>query len=481
MTEQQQGFKQSLGLTDATMIVAGSMIGSGIFIVSSDITRYTGSAGWLVAVWLITGFMTISAAVSYGELSGMYPKAGGQYVYLKEAFNPLAGFLYGWSFFAVIQTATIAAVGVAFSRFTAYLIPSVGESNILLDLGFLRISAAQVLAIVMILFLTWTNSKGIQGGKIIQTTFTTAKLLSLFGLIILGFLLTKQSFWSENWETGLNAMKLEQDASGGFIKDGQWTEIGGAALIGAIAAAMVGSIFSSDAWNNVTFIAGEIKNPKRNIGLALFLGTLIVSIIYVSANLMYLHVLPLKGADSIAFPEGERVAVAASNQIFGTAGSVIIAVMIMISTFGCNNGLILAGARVYYTMAKDGLFFKKTGELNKNAVPEYAMWAQSIVACLLCLSGKYGDLLDMVAFVVVLFYALTILGIFVLRKKRPDIERPYKAFGYPVLPAIYIVLALTFCYFLITMKPKYASIGLGIMLLGIPLYYIAVARKKQTS
>ncbi|HEX6849507.1 MAG TPA: amino acid permease, partial [Chitinophagaceae bacterium] len=434
---EQTSFKQSLGLTDATMIVAGSMIGSGIFIVSSDITRYTGSAGWLIAVWAITGFMTISAAVSYGELSGMYPKAGGQYVYLKEAFNPLAGFLYGWSFFAVIQTATIAAVGVAFSRFTAFLIPSVGENNILLDLGFLRISAAQVLAIVMILFLTWTNSKGIQGGKIIQTTFTTAKLLSLFGLIILGFLLTKQSFWSENWETGFNAMKLEQNASGGFIEDGQWQGIGGAALIGAIAAAMVGSIFSSDAWNNVTFIAGEIKNPKRNIGLALFLGTLIVSIIYISANLMYLHVLPLRGADSIAFPEGERVAVAASNQIFGTAGSVIIAVMIMISTFGCNNGLILAGARVYYTMAKDGLFFKKTGELNKNAVPEYAMWAQSIVACLLCLSGKYGDLLDMVAFVVVFFYALTILGIFVLRKKRPDLERPYKAFGYPVLPAIY--------------------------------------------
>lgn len=475
MAEQQGGFKQSLGLTDATMIVAGSMIGSGIFIVSSDITRYVGSAGWLVAVWAITGFMTITAAVSYGELSGMYPKAGGQYVYLKEAFNPLAGFLYGWSFFAVIQTATIAAVGVAFSRFTAYLIPEVGEDNILLNLGSLHISAAQVLAIAMILFLTWTNSKGIKGGKIIQTTFTTAKLLSLFGLIILGFLLAKHSFWSENWETGFNAVKLDQDANGGFIKDGNWTSIGGTALLGAIAAAMVGSIFSSDAWNNVTFIAGEIKNPKKNIGLALFFGTLIVTVIYVSANLMYLHVLPLNG---IAFPEGERVAVAASNQIFGEAGAIIIAVMIMVSTFGCNNGLILAGGRVYYTMANDGLFFKKTGELNKNSVPEYAMWAQSIVACILCLSGKYGDLLDMVAFVVVLFYALTILGIFILRKKRPDIERPYKAFGYPVLPAIYIVMALTFCYFLITMKPTYAGIGLGIVLVGIPLYYLAVSRKK---
>jgi basic amino acid/polyamine antiporter, APA family len=478
MADQQTSFKQSLGLMDATMIVAGSMIGSGIFIVSSDITRYVGSAGWLVAVWAITGFMTITAAVSYGELSGMYPKAGGQYVYLKEAFNPLAGFLYGWSFFAVIQTATIAAVGVAFSRFTAYLIPAVGENNILLEIGSFHISAAQVLAIVLILFLTWTNSKGIQGGKIIQTTFTSAKLISLFGLIILGFLLAKHSFWSENWETGFNALKLEQDAAGGFIKDGSWSSIGGPALMGAIAAAMVGSIFSSDAWNNVTFIAGEIKNPKKNIGLALFFGTLIVTVIYVSANLMYLHVLPLTGAHSIAYPEGDRVAVAASNQIFGEAGAMIIAVMIMISTFGCNNGLILAGGRVYYTMANDGLFFKKTAELNKNAVPEYAMWAQAIVACLLCLSGKYGDLLDMVSFVVVLFYALTILGIFILRKKRPDIERPYKAFGYPVLPAVYIVMALAFCYFLITMKPKYAGIGLGIVLLGIPLYYLAVSRKK---
>jgi APA family basic amino acid/polyamine antiporter len=245
---------------------------------------------------------------------------------------------------------------------------------------------------------------------------------------------------------------------------------------------MSGSIFSSDAWNNVTFIAGEIKNPKRNIGLALFFGTLIVTIIYVSANLMYLHVLPLRNpSGGIAFPEGERVAVAAANKIFTTAGSVVIAVMIMISTFGCNNGLILAGGRVYYTMARDGLFFKKTGELNKNAVPEYAMWAQAIVASLLCLSGKYNDLLDMVAFVVVLFYALTILGIFILRKKRPDIERPYKAFGYPILPAIYIGLALTFCYFLITSKPKYAGLGLGIMLLGIPIYYIALARKKAVN
>lgn len=486
MAETQPAFKPSLGLIDATMVVAGSMIGSGIFIVSSDITRYTGSAGWLIMVWLITGFMTITAAVSYGELSGMFPKAGGQYVYLKEAFNPLAGFLYGWSFFAVIQTATIAAVAVAFSRFTAYLVPWFSEQHILwgIEKGVnaagemqysFSISAAQVLGIALIIFLTYTNTKGIKGGKIIQTTFTTVKLLSLFGLIIAGFLFAKNSFWDDNWETGFKAMQLPRDPSGAFIKGGEWFPIGGPVLIGAIAAAMVGSIFSSDSWNNVTFIAGEIKNPKRNIGLSLFLGTLIVTIIYVAANLMYLHVLPLQ---DIAWPEGNRVAVAASNSIFGSNGSIVIAIMIMISTFGCNNGLILAGARVYYTMANDGLFFKKTGTLNKNAVPEFALWLQCIVASVLCLSGGYGDLLDMISFVVVLFYALTIAGIAVLRKKRPDIERPYKAFGYPVLPAIYIMLALTFCVFLIIMKPVYAGAGLGIVLVGIPLYYIAVSRKK---
>lgn len=476
MSETKPAFKPSLGLIDATMVVAGSMIGSGIFIVSSDITRNVGSAGWLIMVWLITGFMTITAAVSYGELSGMYPKAGGQYVYLKEAFNPLAGFLYGWSFFAVIQTATIAAVAVAFSRFTAYLVPQLGEGNILLQLGSFKVSAAQVLGIAMIVFLTYTNTKGIKGGKIIQTTFTTVKLLSLFGLIVLGFLLAKNSFWDENWQTGLQSMQLAKDSNGNFIKGGEWFPIGGTVLIGAIAAAMVGSIFSSDSWNNVTFIAGEIKNPKRNIGLSLFLGTLIVTVIYVTTNLMYLHVLPLS---EIAFPEGERVAVAVSNSLFGDKGSIVIAVMIMISTFGCNNGLILAGARVYYTMANDGLFFRKTGTLNKNAVPAYALWLQCIVASVLCLSGGYNDLLDMIAFVVVLFYALTIIGIGVLRKKRPDIERPYKAFGYPVLPAIYILLALTFCVFLIMMKPVYAGAGLGIVLVGIPLYYLAVSNKKK--
>ena len=475
MNEQATAFKPSLRLFDATMIVAGSMIGSGIFIVSTDIVRNVGSAGWLILVWVITGLMTVMAAVSYGEMSGMFPRAGGQYVFLREAFSPLAGFLYGWSSFTVIQTATIAAVGVAFSRFTAYLIPEVGENVFLFSIGNFHISAAQILAIASIVFLTYTNTRGIKGGKIIQTTFTSVKLLSLFGLIILGFLLVKHSFWNENWQTGLNAVQLEK-VNGSFVKNGNWFPISGTILIGAIAASMVGSLFSSDAWNNVTFIAAEIKNPKRNIGLSLFLGTLIVSIIYITTNLMYLNALSL---NQIAFPGGDRVAVAASSAIFGHYGAAVIAVMIMISTFGCNNGLILAGARVYYTMAKDGLFFKRAATLNKKAVPARALWAQAIVASILCLSGGYNDLLDMIAFVVVIFYVLTIIGIFVLRKTKPNIERPYKAFAYPFLPALYIVMGLVFCVFLVFFKPLYTLWGLGIVLAGIPVYYITIRNQKK--
>lgn len=466
-------FKPSLSLLDATMIVAGSMIGSGIFIVSADIVRNVGSAGWLIVVWLITGFMTISAAMSYGELSGMYPKAGGQYVYLKEAYNPLMGFLYGWSFFAVIQTATIAAVGVAFARFAAYLFPAVGESNIIADLGFIQISAAQLTCIVIVVLLTYINTRGIKEGKMIQTTFTASKLLALFGLMVFGFLLVKDSHWATNWSTGLNAVQDLGENGAGKVPVG-WTSISGVALMGAVAAAMTGSIFSSDAWNNVTFIAGEIKNPKRNIGLSLFLGTLIVTFLYVTTNLMYLHALPLQ---DIAFPPSDRLATTAANKIFGNSGTIIIAVLIMVSTFGCINGLVLAGARVYYTMAKDGLFFKKAGTLNANAVPQWALWAQCVVACLLCLSGGYGNLLDMISFVVVIFYVLTILGIFILRKKQPDTERPYKAFGYPFLPAIYILMGTAFCVLLLIFKTKYAAWGLAITLAGIPLYYLA-ARKK---
>ncbi|MEX2232634.1 MAG: amino acid permease [Cyclobacteriaceae bacterium] len=461
-------FKPVLSLWDATMVVAGSMIGSGIFIVSADIVRNVGSAGWLIGVWLITGFMTIIAAVSYGELSGMFPRAGGQYVYLKEAYNPLISFLYGWSFFAVIQTATIAAVGVAFARFSSYIFPWMSEGNILFDVSFMDISAAQVSAILLIVFLTYVNTRGIKEGKIIQTTFTISKLLALFGLMLCGFLFVKENFWSENWQTGFNAMQN--------FGSGSWTEIGGVALLGAIAAAMTGSLFSSDAWNNVTFIAGEIKNPQRNIGLSLFLGTFIVTILYVTTNLMYLYVLPLNG---IAFPQSDRLAVAAANQIFGNPGMQLIAILIMISTFGCNNGLVLAGARVYYTMAKDRLFFRQAGELNKNAVPEWALWSQCVVASLLCLSGEYGNLLDMISFVVVIFYTLTIAGIFILRKKRPDAPRPYKAFGYPFLPFIYILMGTTFCTMLIIYKPAFTWPGLIITLIGIPIYFVAVARRQS--
>ena len=374
MSDQHTSFKPTLSLFDGTMIVAGSMIGSGIFIVSADIARNTGSAGWLIAVWLITGFMTLTAALSYGELSGMFPKAGGQYVYLKEAYNPLMGFLYGWSFFAVIQTATIAAVGVAFSKFLAYLVPELGNSYFLFDAGITKIYSGQLVAIFIICLLTYINSKGVKEGKFIQTLFTSAKLLALFGLILFGFILVKESFWAENWKTGFSAMQdFGQKDATGQLQPTSWTAISGSVLMGAIAAAMVGSIFSSDAWNNVTFIAGEMKNPKRNIGLSLFLGTLIVTIIYVSVNLMYLNVLPL---DELAFAKDDRVAVVAANKIFPSFGTILIALLIMVSTFGCNNGLILAGARVYYTMAKDGLFFKNVGELNKNAVPQLALWIQ---------------------------------------------------------------------------------------------------------
>jgi APA family basic amino acid/polyamine antiporter len=489
-TTENTGFKPTLGAFDATMIVAGSMIGSGIFIVSADITRNVGSAGWLVAVWLLTGFMTLTAALSYGELSAMFPKAGGQYVYLKESYNPLLGFLYGWSFFSVIQTGTIAAVGVAFSKFAGYFFPSLEmtDANILfqfqyidgfhfnkvpistelLKSGVLNIYPAQLLSIVLIIILTFINTKGVKSGKIIQSTFTVTKLLSLFGLIGFGFLLaSKSSIWNANWEHAWTMTNIKGDTT---------TPVIGIAILGAIAASMVGSIFSSDAWNNVTFIAGEIKNPKRNIGLSLFLGTLIVTVIYLAANLMYLSVLPIH---DIANATSDRVAVAASNVIFGNIGTYVIAVMIMISTFGCNNGLILAGARVYYTMAQDGLFFKKAATLNKNSVPEWALWAQCIVAGLLCLSGRYGDLLDMVSFIVVIFYILTIIGIFILRKKRPEMERPYKAFGYPILPAVYILMGTAFCVLLIIYKPNFTWPGLIITLIGIPLYFIALRNKKS--
>lgn len=465
-------FKPSLGLFDATMIVAGSMIGSGIFIVSADMLKDVGSAGWLLAAWVITGLMTLTAALSYGELSAMYPKAGGQYVYLKEAYNPLIGFLYGWSFFAVIQTGTIAAVGVGFAKFAGYFFPALAwEDANTFNVAGLTIHYAQLVSIILIVFLTYINTRGIEAGKIIQSVFTTTKLVSLFGLIIAGFIAFKWDVWTANWQDAWTIQHLTK-VNGTVSME---PLVMGVAM-GAMASAMVGSIFSSDAWNNVTFIAGEIKNPKRNIGLSLFLGTLIVTVVYLLTNVVYLATVPLH---ELAFAKDNRVALSASEAIFGSSGTIIIAVMIMISTFGCNNGLILAGARVYYTMANDKLFFKQAGTLNKNRVPEWALWIQCAMASALCLSGKYGDLLDMVSFIVVIFYVLTIAGIFILRKKYPDADRPYKAFGYPVLPVIYILMGISFCTLLIIYKPQFTWPGLIITLIGIPLYFLAVQQKNS--
>ncbi|WEK20201.1 MAG: amino acid permease [Candidatus Pedobacter colombiensis] len=459
---QDGSFKRELGLLDGTMLVVGSMIGSGIFIVSADIARQVGSAGWLIFVWVVTAVITIIAAVSYGELSAMFPKAGGQYVYLKEAYNKLIAFLYGWSLFAVIQTGTIAAVGVAFSKFAAYLFEPFSENNILWPEHY-SISAAQLVSIVTIVFLTYVNSRGVKDSKILQTVLTIIKILSLLGLIVFGFTLAaKAEVWNANWSNAWETRSFSLETM-------TWTPISGSLLLSGIAAAMVGSIFSSDAWAGVTFIAGEIKNPKRNVGMSLFLGTLIVSVIYVLANLMYVAVLPL---DVITTAKSDRVAVVAAQYIFGQAGTIIIALMIMISTFACNNGLIMAGARVYYTMANDGLFFKRAAKLNRYDVPGWALWVQGAWASVLCLTGRYGALLDFVVIIVLIFYILTIYGIFILRRKMHDADRPYKAFGYPVLPLLYIVLASALCIALLIYKTNTCGWGVLIMLIGIPVYYL---------
>jgi APA family basic amino acid/polyamine antiporter len=461
--------KRELNLLDATLLVAGSMIGSGIFIVSADITRHTGSAGWLIVVWLIGGFMTLTAALSYGELSGMYPQAGGQYVYLKEAYNPLISFLYGWGLFTVIQTGTIAAVGVSFSKFLAYFIPSLSEDLRLFSIGSFHVSPAQVVSIVLIFFLTWINAKGVKKSKLIQSIFTFTKILSIAALIIFGFAFFKKDVWVANWHHAFNLQQINPDGSltAYTNKPAFW---------GAIASALVGAIISYDAWNNVTFVAGEINNPKKNIGLSLLLGTFIVTALYVLLNIMFVAVLPLH---DIATAPKDRVGIEVAHAIFGNSGTAIIAIMIMVATFGCNNGLILSGARVYYSMAKDGFFFKRTGELNKNAVPEFALWIQAAMAAVLCLSGRYGDLLDMISFVVVLFYILTILSIYILRIKRPDIERPYKAIGYPVLPAIYILMGSAFCILLIIYKPHFTWPGLIITIIGVPVFYMLEQAKRK--
>ncbi len=470
-------FKKGLGLLDSTMIVIGSMIGSGIFIVSADIARTVGSPGVLLLVWIITGVVTITAALSYGELAGMMPQAGGQYIYLREAYNPLVAFLFGWTQFMVIQTGTIAAVAVAFAKFTSVLVPSLGESNALLTLGTFKVSAAQILAIVSIALLTFINLRGLREGKIVQNLFTTTKTLALFGLIVLGIFIGKNAgaveanmanFWATAWTRVQDGKIVSVDQLSGIM------------LLAAIGTSMVGSLFSSDAWNNITFTAGEVVNPKRNIPLSLVLGTGTVTLLYILANVAYLLVLPLHGTPDgatvmdrgIQFATSDRVGVAAASQIFGESSAVIMACLIMVSTFGCNNGLILAGARVYYAMAKDGLFFKKAAELNARSVPGWALIAQGIWASVLCLSGTYGELLDYVIFSVLIFYILTIIGIFILRKKRPDAERPYKAFGYPVIPGLYVLAATAICVDLLIYKPVYSWSGLVIVLLGVPVFFL---------
>jgi len=473
--ENNSSFKRSLTLLDGALLVIGSMIGSGIFIVSADISRTVGSAGWLVVVWLISGFITLSAALSYGELSGMFPKAGGQYVYLREAFGKMYGFLYGWSFFAVIQTGTIAAVGVAFAKFTGYLVPSLGEENILIGQasGF-HITAAQLLGIGIIVLLTFINTRGVRSGKWIQFFFTFAKIAAMASLIVFGFLMVKDhSIWQGNWSNAWMAKKMT------ISKDVISHEsLSSMALVVGLCVAMVGALFSSDAWNNVTFIAAEIKRPERNIGLSLFIGTFVVTLLYVSMNLMYLNVMTVS---EIANAPSDRVAVVASLKIFGSIGTTIIALMIMVSTFGCNNGLILSGARVYYTMANDGLFLPAAKKLNSKGVPAVALWMQCVWASVLCLSGKYGDLLDFIIFTVLLFYILTIAGIFKLRRTMPDMPRPYKAFGYPVIPLIYIILASFICIILLLFKQTYTWPGLIVVLLGIPVYYYLQKRGGTTN
>jgi APA family basic amino acid/polyamine antiporter len=459
------------------MIVIGSMIGSGIFIVSADIARTVGSPGYLLLVWLITGLVTVVAALSYGELAGMMPFAGGQYVYLREAYNPLTGFLYGWTLFLVIQTGTIAAVAVAFAKFTAVLIPWFGEHQVLVSIEGLKISTAQVLAILSIAVLTSLNSRGLRTGKLVQDIFTIAKTAALLGLILLGILIGRNAtaiaanfadLWHATWT---------------HISEGRILSIeslSGLKLLAAIGVAMVGSLFASDAWNNITFTAGEVVNPKRIIPLSLAIGTGVVTLLYILANVAYLLILPLSSSPyapdvlgrGIQFAADDRVGTAAASMIFGEPAVIVMALFIMISTFGCNNGLILAGARVYYAMARDGLFFQRAGTLNTKAVPSVALVVQGVWASLLCLSGTYGDLLDYVIFAVLVFYVLTVIGIFVLRKKKPDAERPYKAFAYPVLPAVYVVAAVAICIDLLICKPNYTWPGVVIVLLGIPVFFI---------
>lgn len=455
-----QTLKRELGLLDGVMLVSGSMIGSGIFIVSSDMVRQVGSAGWLIALWGFTALFTMMAAVSYGELSAMFPQAGGQYVYLKEAYNERMGFLYGWSFFTVIQSGTIAAVAVAFAKFLGHFFPIIGESNTLLQIGSWKFTFAQIIAIASVWVLTALNLRGVKEAKWLQTILTLIKIGSLLGLVI-GCLIwgANSTVWGINWATAWDLR---------HFNTGNWETLAGAAIIGGMAAALVGSIFSSDAWNGVTFLAGEIKNPQRNVGLSLFLGTTLVGFLYLLTNLMYLAVVPL---DAMATAPSDRVAVVVADASFGSIGANIVAILIMISTFACNNGLIMSGSRVLYTMGKDGLFLPQSANLNKNSVPAWALIAQAIWVSALCMTGQYGLLLEFVVVIVLIFYVLTIFAIFILRRKRPDAVRPYKAWGYPVIPVVYILSALAIVFALFWFKPLTSFAGFMLLLIGLPVYH----------
>ncbi len=479
----ENNFKKEIRLYDAVMLVAGTMIGSGIFIVSADIARHTGSAGYLLLAWLLTGLITMAGALSYGELAGMMPKSGGQYVFLREAYSPMVAFMYGWTLFLVIQSGTIAAVAVAFAKFTGVLFPFFSEQNILLQLGSLKISTVQVLAIASIILLTFINMSGVKNGAFIQNIFGSTKIVALFGLIAFGFYVAfSASPTTNNFTAMWDAVQLLPE-NGSLVPH----EITGWAIVPMLGVAMVGSLFSSDAWNNITFAGDEVVNPKRTIPLSLAIGTGLVTGLYLLVNWVYLLILPLKGSPEgqtvvergIQFATNDRVAVAVAEILGGGSATIAIAILIMISTFGCNNGCILSGARVYYAIAKDGLFFKPMAQLNDKGVPANALLLQCVWASLLCLSGSYGNLLDYVMFAVVLFYILTIGGIFILRKKMPDVPRPYKAFLYPYLPALYILLTLTFNIVLLIYKPEYTWTGLGIVLLGIPVYWWFKKNKTQ--
>jgi APA family basic amino acid/polyamine antiporter len=480
------GFKREIKLFDAIMLVSGSMIGSGIFVVSADVARQVGSTGWLLASWILAGLLTMIGALSYGELTAMYPQAGGQYVFLQKAYGKLLGFLYGWSFFTVIQTGTIAAVAVAFAKYSAVLFPNViSDADAWFTLGetSFKITSQRMLAIGCIALLTWINTRGVNFGKIIQNIFSSTKLVAMGLLIVLGFTLGASSEVIDlNFSNVFDAS--QSTVTNSILNVENLTFVG---IILAIGVTQVGTLFSSDSWTGLASAGEEVVNPTKTIPRGLAIGTLLVTILYFLMNVAYLTILPLKGdpngvdvmARGIQFASEDRVAAAAAIVIGGPNFTIFVAILIMISTFGCNNGIILAGSRVYYTMAKDGLFFKNFGKLNSKGVPQNALWWQCVWAGVLCLSGKYGDLLDYLMAVVILFYAFTILGIFILRKKEPQIERPIKAPLFPFLPALYIVLALILVVILYMEKPQFTLPGLGIVLLGIPVYYLFKMTNKE--